>query len=211
MYRDWNEDFQSLYDLAVFTPYQIAQANAKKRTLFAHFLKFTRKVAQQLVAQLHLPRSQWRIPPQDGAGYAGGQKFKVGNIFCKFARDDKGLYRGNDELAIKMAKNEIRCGNAVLKLHVSSLHLSLMACHRVRGHAVITTALIPISGDSLVYGSQDAARTVHIKSPQMNLLVDRVAAQLNLKPHAIRNHPATKLMATGVDCEGHISAKDGRL
>jgi len=208
---DWNDEFQSLYDLSVFTPHEISAANSKKRELFDRFMLFSRSVAEQLVRQLSQPIDRWIIRPIRGAGWAGGEKFKVGNLFCKFARDDKGLYGGNDERAVKMAKNEIRCGNALLQLRLSSLHLSMMVCHRVHGHAIITTALIPITGDSLVYGSCDAARTVHRSLPLMNELVDRAAAQLNLMPHSIANQPADVKLSVGVDCEGHVSQEDGRL
>jgi len=208
---DWNEDFQSLYDMAAFTPHEVAAANKKKTELFARFVSFSRQVAMLLVEQLERPPNEWQIQPISGAGWAGGEKFRVGKLFCKFARDDKRLYGGRDELAVKMAKNEIRCGNALLQLRVPSLHLSMMVCHRIHGHAVITTALMPLSDSSLVYGSKDAARIVLNSNDQMNELMDRVGAQLNLLPHAITNHPADKLMAVAVDCEGHISAEDGRL
>jgi len=140
----------------------------------------------------------------------------VGQVFCKFARDDKGIY-GSDELAIKMAKNEIRNVNAVMQLGVHSLHSSLMACHRIKGHVVITTAKMPLSaGDradqesSLVYGSSDAARTVKRSNAEMNGLVDRVAAQLGLAAHSVRGQPVDLKVSIGVDCEGHVSSKDGR-
>jgi len=140
----------------------------------------------------------------------------VGQVFCKFARDDKGIY-GSDELAIKMAKNEIRNVNAVMQLGVHSLHSSLMACHRIKGHVVITTAKMPLSAggragheSSLVYGSSDAARTVKRSNAEMNGLVDRVAVQLGLAAHAVRNQPADVKVSIGVDCEGHVSSHDGR-
>src|SRR6185312_10927163 len=131
-------------------------------------------------------------------------------LFCKFARDDKGLY-SSDELAAKMAKNEIRNSNAVLSVRVGGLHMSLMACHSVRGHSIITTAHIPIGRGSLVYGSGAAAEPVADHSPEMKQLVERVAAQLGLLPHQVAGQPEELLMALAVDCEGHICKDDGRL
>ena len=109
-----------------------------------------------------------------------------------------------------MAKNEIRHVNTVLQSGVPALHSSLMACHHVKGHAVITTAFMPVSGKTLVLGSGDGARTLHNTNPKISGMVDRVAAQLGLLPHTVRGHPRDFVMALGADCEGHSSFHDGR-
>jgi hypothetical protein len=213
--RVWNEDYQALYDEPVFNPHETKEANAKQTALFEEFKVFSSAVAHVLVHQLPKPVDQWGIKPLQGFGAAGGEKFIVGQLFCKFARDDKGIY-GSDELAIKMAKNEIRNVNAVMQLGVHSLHSSLMASHRIKGHVVITTAIMPISnrGDghppSLVYGSNDGAQTLHRSDDQMNDLVDRLAAQLGLAGHAVRGQAADVKLSVGADCEGHVSSEDGR-
>ena len=182
--RDWNEEFQRLFDEPFFTNEQVNKASAKKSALYQEFLQFSHRVASQLVDQLRLPAQSRRIQPETmRSGYAGGEKFRIGNLFCKFARDDKKLYNGRDDLAIKMAKNEVRNGNAVLQLGLWSLHLSMMACHQIRGHAVITTAWMPVSSDTLVYGSDDAGRTYRKLNPRMNALMDRVGTMLGLAPH----------------------------
>jgi len=209
--------FQRLYDAPVFNLHEVKEANSKKKKLCSRFKKFSAKIARVLVDQLSKPRDQWIIQPLDQQmGIAGGEKFIVGQVFCKFARDDKGIY-GSDELAIKMAKNEIRNVNAVMQLGVHSLHSSLMACHRIKGHVVIITAKMPLSADSwaghessLVYGSSDAARTVKRSNAEMNGLVDRVAGQLGLAAHSVRHQPADVKVSIGVDCEGHVSSEDGR-
>ena len=212
--RTWNEDYQGLFDEPVFNPYEIKEANAKKEMLFEEFKVFSASVAQALVDQLSKPVHEWVIKPLQGFGIAGGQKFVVGQVFCKFARDDKGIY-GSDELAIKMAKNEIRNVNALMHLGAHSLHTSLTASHRIKGHVVITTAKMPISAggvgheSSLVYGSSDAAKTLHRSNDLMNELVDGVASQLGLAAHAVKSHPNVKV-SIGVDCEGHVSTEDGR-
>jgi len=208
----WNEAFQSLYEQPVFTPHEIAQANQKKRSLIQVFLHWSAIVAEKLVQQLSLPQAEWKIQPlQQQLGVAGGQKFMVGQLFCKFAHDDKKIY-GSDELAIKMAANEIRNANAVLHLGISYLHFSLSACHRIRGHAVITTALIPINPrNTLVYGSNDGGKTIVRGNATIIDLVDRVAGQLGLLPHVVRGHQADMKVSVGADCEGHVSAEDGRL
>jgi len=204
-----------MYDEPVFNPHELNQANALKNALFKAFEEFTARVAAVLVEQLAKPVDQWVIKPLPGFGVAGGEKFVVGQVFCKFARDDKRIY-GSDELAIKMAKNEIRNVNAVMQLGVHSLHSSLMASHRIKGHVVITTAKMPVSAggvdrpSSLVYGSGDAARTLHRSNDELNGLVDRVAAQLGLAAHAVRNHPSDVKVSIGADCEGHVSFEDGR-
>ena len=242
---NWNNEFQSLYDQPMFTPHQIEVANQQKQRLVNAFLRWSSDVAGRLVRQLSQPRDEWEIQPlPQQIGAAGGEKFIVGQLFCKFARDDKGIY-GSDELAIKMAKSEIRNVNAVLQLGVHSLHSSLMACHRINGHAVIVSALMPISSDSavasdqrkqqnevvspsgiaehslmsveeqtprssLVYGSADAGYSLHNSDEHMRDLIDRVAAQLGLSAHVVQGHVADLTVSIGADCEGHVSAIDGR-
>jgi len=209
--KDWNDDFQHIYDSPSFNPHELKQVNARKDELLREFETFTREIAVQLVAQLGKARADWIIKPLEQAkGFAGGEKFVVGKVFCKFARDDKGLYGGNDELAIKVAKNEIRNVNAVLKLGATSLHSSLMICHHVQGHSVIATALMPISDASLVYGSSDAGFTVRNLNERVSQLVDRIASHFGLLPHAIRGHPDNFKLAVAADCEGHTSLIDGR-
>jgi len=207
----WNGELQRLYDKPVFNPHEIKEANNEKDKLLQDFASFSAAVAQELVAQLSKPRAQWKIQPlREQLGFAGGEKFIVGQLFCKFARDDKNIY-GSNELAIKMAKNEIRNANAVLQLGIFQLHFSLTACHRVQGHAVVTTAIIPIDPrQSLVYGSNDGGRSIVRRNTVMIDLVERVASSLGLLSHALRGHKPEMKLSIGADCEGHVSSEDGR-
>jgi len=211
--RDWNNDLQSLYEWEpVFSPYELQQANLKKESLVSEFVHFTGRIAEALIKQKAQPVDQWKIQPlKTQVGVAGGEKFVVGNIFCKFVTAENRVYKGNFELAIKMAQNEIRNSNAVLKLGIAQLHLSLMASHRLWGFAVITTAIMPVSPpQTLVYGSNDAALTLLKRSTEMCASVERVASLLGLAAHAVRGHAQDFLVSIGADCEGHVSKQDGR-
>jgi len=67
-----------------------------------------------LVRDLALPADQRAIDPVMGLGFMGGDKFIVGAVFFKFARDSKKLF-GSDTIAQKSAYNEIVGASAVVK------------------------------------------------------------------------------------------------
>jgi hypothetical protein len=48
-------------------------------------------------------------------------------------------------------------------------------------------AVMPISHDTIVYGSSDGGQTVHHKNPELYEKLCRAAKMLNLKPHHCKN------------------------
>jgi len=185
--------------------------NRARDDLFRDFENFTRKVTLQLISELGIPADAKIVKQLHGAGIAGGIKFLVGNVFFKFAKADEKVYRNDDALAIKMAQNEVRHAAAVLKLKMHLLHLPLMACHRINGHAVIASATIPISReDSLMEGSYDGGQHVKQSNFQLCNLTRELASHFALQPHQINGHPSHLLLPLAADCEAHLSAQDGR-
>lgn len=223
--RNWNEEFQSLYLHPIFSSQELQHVLLLRRDLMSNFLRFSRALATQLVLQRSQAQEDWPIKPaSQRLGIAGGEKFLVGTVLCKFARDvllgddpnekKNYIYYKSDDKAIRMAKNEIRHANAVLA-HQSSrsaLHLPWIACHRIRGHAVIVSALVPIQGSrTLVYGSNDAGRTVRKSDEAMNRLIDELASCFGLDPHHVRGVASEDFrLSVAVDIEGHVSEVDGR-
>jgi hypothetical protein len=72
--------------------------------------------------------------------------------------------------------------------------------------------LLPVSEDTLVYGSQDGCSTVHLDDLKMNNMMMNVAKMLNLKPHKVgiqRPNVEGKIVHTCADIEGHYG-NDGR-
>lgn len=52
------------------------------------------------------------------------------------------------------------------------------------GSRLLVSSLLPVTRDSLVYGSNDAGRTVH-RSPEAAEIMQRMARRLNLKEHLV--------------------------
>jgi hypothetical protein len=61
-------------------------------------------------------------------------------------------------------------------------------------------SVLPISKDTIVYGSNDYGATIHSSNDQLIAKVKEVAKYLNLKPHII----AGKELYTPIDMEGHV-------
>src|SRR6185312_6730575 len=89
LHYDFNTAFQQLYEQAVFTPFALKEATATRDRLIDRFRELAVRVAAQLITQLQQPQDSWPIQPKQKAGYAGGLKFVVGHLFCKFAIDDR--------------------------------------------------------------------------------------------------------------------------
>src|SRR4051812_23720007 len=110
-----------MFEQPTFTPHEVNDANHKLQLFLDQFKAFSKTVVLHLVDQLRVPEKEWQLLPLRNAGYAGGQKFVVGKVFFKFARDDKELYGADDDLAAKMGQNDVRNLNALLSLRLSGL------------------------------------------------------------------------------------------
>ncbi len=76
-----------------------------------------------------------------------------------------------------------------------------------KGFRLIASTLLPLK--KLIYGSNDAAHTIHRENDAMNKLLELAGQQLNLKPHVCGMTPeASKLMYSCVDLEGHEGHDD---
>lgn len=73
------------------------------------------------------------------------------------------------------------------------------------GYRLVAMPVVPLCKDSIIYGSNDGAQTVHAESEPFNALMRRAAAELHLAPHAVGG----KVLCSAGDLEGHI-AQDGR-
>lgn len=146
------------------------------------------------------------------APVAGGQKFIEGGVLFKFAVDWQRIY-GDDRLAAKAAALELASLNAVSRAQVPRLHAPMSALFHIDGHCVVAAALVPVAGEStLVYGSADAARTVHSSSPAGRALMQQLAARLGLAVHPVRDaHGLVHALPVAADVELHVSAVDGRF
>ena len=49
----------------------------------------------------------------------------------------------------------------------------------------MATSLLPLSNDSLIYGSNDGGKTVVASDPKFNALIEQAGKQINLKLHEV--------------------------
>lgn len=85
-----------------------------------------------------------------------------------------------------MAGHELKSLNAFASGGmILGLNFALMCLIDYRGHRLIASSLLPISKDTLVYGSSDGGRTVRADVPELNQLMEKVAQILNLKGNLI--------------------------
>lgn len=81
------------------------------------------------------------------------------------------------------------------------------------GHRVLATSVLPISGDTLVYGSADGGETVHTDMAEVNVWMAQASDYLNIKPHAIVEQSSGRrvvLHAPGdIECHRGVGPFDG--
>jgi hypothetical protein len=142
----------------------------------------------------------------DVGGIAGGSKFLIRNIFLKFPKDSAGLY-GGDEWSQKSAGHELKGLSAIIGCRIDHLHVPLMCVVNYLGFQLVAQTILPISRRTLIFGSSDGGRTIHGSDGQFIEMLQRLAMQLNLKPHAVGAQ--TTVVYTPADMEGHLG-QDGR-
>lgn len=143
-------------------------------------------------------------------------------VFFKFAKDDNGIY-ASDAKAMKVAGAEVLGLHAYAQCGIAGLHCPLMTLIDYRGYRLIASCKLPLSSQTLVYGSADGmanfilhsslcsqrvgGRSVYASDRKFAGWMEQAAAQLNLKKHRA-GHGAVELSAP-CDIEGHLG-RDGR-
>ncbi|KAL6065225.1 Clu domain-containing protein (Fragment), variant 2 [Balamuthia mandrillaris] len=79
------------------------------------------------------------------------------------------------------------------------------------GFRLIAISVLPIGGDTLLYGSADGGETIHKDNRDLNKKMKLAAKKMNLKGHSVglKEYDVKKLYAP-VDIEGHLG-RDGRF
>lgn len=135
-----------------------------------------------IISEKALPVAQKTIKPSSVGGIAGGEKYIVNGILFKFAAGASSLaIYGNEENAQKVASHELRGLNEFYLSGVEGLSYPMMALVNYLGYCLIAISLIPISGFSLVYGSNDGGKTMHFDDPLLYQKMKAVATYLNTK------------------------------
>jgi tetratricopeptide (TPR) repeat protein len=138
-------------------------------------------------------------------------KYIVDGIFFKFAIDVNGLYGGN-EASQKAAAHELKGLRSYLDFLGESgerrLNVGLLVLIDFKGYRLIATSLLPIGGDSLVYGSDDGGKSVHKDIGDVNSIMKAAGRYIGMKGHRVGFQRPCKLYAP-CDIECHLGV-DGR-
>jgi Clustered mitochondria/FYVE zinc finger/Translation initiation factor eIF3 subunit 135/Ankyrin repeats (3 copies)/Ankyrin repeat len=183
---------------------------AATRQLVVHFTQEACRIARIIVDELDKPVAEKSIHPVDVGGVAGGQKYVVNHIFIKFVADFDGIY-GGDYFAQKAAGHELKGLLAYREAGIAGISTALMNMVNYGGYRLLACSCIPIGADTLVYGSNDAGRSIHRDDTKFNELMEEAAKFLNIKPHVVgRQINVRHELAAPVDIEGHIDTTEAK-
>ena len=94
--RRFNAEYQDLHDKVPRSNLQIEQRELDLNATLDAFRQFSELVSELIILQQQLPAdmADMRIikASSDLGGHAGGEKFKVGHVVFKFARDWENIY-----------------------------------------------------------------------------------------------------------------------
>jgi Clustered mitochondria/Ras family/Translation initiation factor eIF3 subunit 135 len=206
--NDWNERFQrvleklqgSVEDMRYF---KTAHAISELVDLQQDFYNLAESLARRIIMEQHLPDDKKMLKPVTSAlGRAGGVKYIFDMIMFKFAVDDNGLY-GSELAALKHANQEL-LGLDAYATRCPTLSFPLMAIFDFLGSRLIAMSLLPISKETLRYGTADGGRTVHVDDGvgdgrHFVGALAKAGLELGLEPHLLKG----KRLPSAADIEGH--------
>eukprot|EP01087_Luapelamoeba_hula_P015323 TRINITY_DN4566_c0_g1_i12.p1 TRINITY_DN4566_c0_g1~~TRINITY_DN4566_c0_g1_i12.p1 ORF type:complete len:1301 (-),score=219.59 TRINITY_DN4566_c0_g1_i12:10-3912(-) len=227
--REWNSEFQDTID-EYREALRLGQEDSREdeghvslhskfAILVQEFTATAEVLAQVIIDERFVAPHLRTIAQASMGGIAGGEKYVSHNILFKFSRDHLGLY-GNDEFAMKATSHEAKGLTAYMNYSLQTkfpytLHFPLFSVIDYKGYRMSACCLLPVTGESLVYGSADGGKTIHEKYQEMNALMKKAARELNIKPHWVvskdQSAPHRCLLAAPGDIEGHRSRTDRRF
>eukprot|EP00013_Stygamoeba_regulata_P007665 CAMPEP_0177641970 /NCGR_PEP_ID=MMETSP0447-20121125/7343_1 /TAXON_ID=0 /ORGANISM="Stygamoeba regulata, Strain BSH-02190019" /LENGTH=984 /DNA_ID=CAMNT_0019144109 /DNA_START=147 /DNA_END=3101 /DNA_ORIENTATION=+ len=223
--HNWNSEFQEVMTFGHLL-YCDSQPGTVRLARYGRLSEISRNFthaaetyAKIIISELCLPPEQKSIRPSEAGGIAGGLKYVVQGIFFKFVVDTKlrsnpdyWMYGGsegpNDEAAVKAAGNELVGAIAVWSQYVDDLHSPMMSIIDYQGFRVLAISVLPLSKDTLAYGSNDGGKTVHRDHEKLAELIEKVTEKLGLAKHRV-GKSSVEIGGPG-DLEGHVGL-DGKL
>lgn len=178
---------------------KIHEGDEYKKKLNRTIQKFNRtaqKIAKVIISEAHLPVEEKTIAPVEVGG-VGGEKYIYAGIFFKFAIDGQGIY-GGDMFAAKAAGCELKAIRNIMEANIPGLHTPYMALIDYRGFRLMATTLLPISKETLKYGSDDGGRTIHNEDAKLTSLISQLGKKLNLKKHQVGFESPTWIYGPGI-------------
>jgi len=148
--------------------------------------------------------------PLDVGGVAGGHKFMAEGFLFKLAVDPKlaencYLYGGDKpflDRAAKAASQELHGAN---QFYFYFLHCGIpiqvpwQTIVDYRGFRIVAMPILPLADSELIYGSNDAGKTVKNSDAKFSEWMKAACAMNHLAEHKVRN----VMLCTGGDVEGH--------
>ena len=204
-FRDWTEEWKAILDKPSHSPIQKLLKLLELENLALEFEEAAKDIVKTIVHERNKLKKS--IPSINAGGIAGGIKYSYKNMFFKFTLDSEGLYSG-DEFASKAAGRELQGLRSYLQWIVSEggkLYTALFCLVDYAGYRVIASSMLPIGGDTLVYGSCDGGRTV-MNAMFLRATMRDAAKWLNIKAHKSAN----ELIYAPTDIEVH-NGRDGCL
>jgi tetratricopeptide (TPR) repeat protein len=206
----WNRRFQSTLK-AIRTaqgPEERVACYSELSSLVTDFIYLAETYARIIISEAYMPVGRKTIKPSKKfGGVAGGDKYIVHGILFKFANNSQGLYP-NDEAASKVAGHDLKGLRTYFNCSITALHFPLMALVDYSGFRMSCMSMLPISKETLIYGSCDGALTVAAE-PTIGALIAQAARKINIKPHMAGRRKAVEIWSP-VDVEGHRGA-DGKF
>ncbi|GAM18576.1 hypothetical protein SAMD00019534_017510 [Acytostelium subglobosum LB1] len=207
----WNEKFQYIVDMEESElKYQYMAGVAKD------FVYCANTYGKIIISERSLPDEQKTILPKTMGGVAGGTKYKCHGIIFKFVVDVEiapGLWMygdttRSDEKAKKSAGHELKGLNHFMDHSDGLIRFPLMAIIDYRGYRLLAISNLPITKESIVYGSNDGGKTVHNSDPLIEAEMKRLAKKMFIKGHTVGLNTPVTIFGPG-DIEVH-KGTDGR-
>jgi len=126
--------------------------------------------AKMIIAEQHVPENDRFLSSIKVGGVAGGDKFSVHGLFFKYPVDNQivdgcWLYGGksrDDNLAAKASNHDlIGLTQCFIQDTEKSFNFPLMALIDYQGYRLSVMTELPIRKDTLIYGSNNAGKTLH--------------------------------------------------
>ena len=179
------------YQHVIAAPDSISKFEAL-RDLARDFEYASQIYARLIVSEVCLPPEAKSIKPvlMTGLGSGGAKYICADSILFKFALDvelDNGtfMYGGrvrNDSLAIKSGNHELKGLTAYMGSEIPGLSFPLMVVVDYKGYRLVASSLLPIGESTIVYGSSNGGRTMHMADARMSSLMKAAAAKIGIAP-----------------------------
>jgi len=206
--RNWNEEFQKLLESPSNTPEEVSERSNAIKNLSEEFVTAAIPVVKTIIFELKISPEKKTVPPLYIEGEPIGFKYVTRGMYVKLATNHGGLVDGDEE-AGKSASHRLKGLLTLISCYIDHLHVPLTCIINFLGYTAVVSSIVPLSNNTLVYGTGDGGATVIDSDPKMSELMKKMAGLLNLKGHNVGENYQMKVLYTNGDILGH-KGLDGR-